>query len=136
MTRTAENMTATEVLREYCINDVKLVRGMQFLERLDRLYKRIQLPRWLSMFGGSRARFNTGVTAGEAKVHLCAWLPCAKTGVTLPQTGRQWLVYDTMTDAEIVRTLLLATEAFVRHELYENFTVDGRRVFDPHKELS
>lgn len=136
MTRTAENMTATDVLREYCANDVKLTRGLWFLDRLGKIYERVRLPYWLSGYGQASAGFYSAIHGNEAKVSLRAWLPCAKTGVPSMQEGRQWLVHDAMTDAEIIRTLLLATEAFVKHELYENFTVDGRRVFDPHKELS
>lgn len=123
-------------LEEYCIKDVKLARGLWFFDRLNKLYERIKLPYWLSMYGGAPAVFHTVVNASGAKVSLRAWLPCANSSQPALQEGRQWLVHDTMTDAEIIRTLLLATEAFVKHELYENFTVDDRRVFDPHKELS
>jgi hypothetical protein len=46
--------------------------------------------------------------------------------------GRKWYLSRHMTDDEIVKTIWLAFEIAVRHELLEGFTFGGKLVFNPH----
>ena len=50
--------------------------------------------------------------------------------------GRKWFLSKHMTDDEIIKTIWLAFEIAVRHELMEGFKVNGFRVFNPHTPFS
>jgi len=51
------------------------------------------------------------------------------------QRGRPWLLTPEMTDAEIVRTALLAILTAEEHEARESFLFDGQPIFAPHFDL-
>lgn len=51
------------------------------------------------------------------------------------QRGRHWLLTPNMTDAEIVRTALLAVLTAEEHEARESFLYDGKPLFGPHFDL-
>ena len=57
---------------------------------------------------------------------------CVKTGQKSEQRCRKWYISSHSCNSEIVRTALKAIEAAEIHELYENFTYKGARIFDPH----
>lgn len=46
--------------------------------------------------------------------------------------GRKWRLSPHMLDDEIVKTVWLAFEVAVKHELLEGFRFSGERVFNPH----
>ncbi|MHB8407775.1 MAG: hypothetical protein ACYDHY_06630 [Acidiferrobacterales bacterium] len=48
------------------------------------------------------------------------------------QSGRKWYVSSHACRAEVVRTCYMAIEAFMKHELQENFLYKGKRIFNPH----
>ncbi|APU03151.1 hypothetical protein HOR51_gp10 [Ralstonia phage phiAp1] len=121
-------------LERYCKQDVQLTRGMMFKHRLQSLLARVTLPEWLMVH--SKARFSVTQRGSEATLSFITALPCSETGLVTDQEGRLWLLKDSMDDDAIIRTALLAVETFVKHELYENFKVDGKRVFNPHRRLT
>ena len=49
-----------------------------------------------------------------------------------PFRGRKWMLSPHMLDDEIVKTVWLAFEVAVKHELLEGFRFSGERVFNPH----
>ncbi len=51
------------------------------------------------------------------------------------QRCRWWLIDTDKGPDEVVRTAYKAIEAAVRHEMDEQFLVDGVRVMDPHRKL-
>ncbi len=57
---------------------------------------------------------------------------CRKTGKPACWYGRKYYLSRHMTDDEIIKTLYVAFEACVRHEVMEGFTVDGKVLFNPH----
>lgn len=59
-------------------------------------------------------------------------VPCTKLGIVQEQRCRKWYVSPHSCTSEIVRTALKAVEAAEMHELYENFSYKGIRIFDPH----
>ena len=46
--------------------------------------------------------------------------------------GRKWYLSPYSTDDEIVKTVYLAFEVAVKHEILEGFKVDGLPIFNPH----
>lgn len=46
--------------------------------------------------------------------------------------GRTWVLPDDATKSDIVRTIFLALQTWVEHELREGFTYRGVQVMDPH----
>jgi hypothetical protein len=50
--------------------------------------------------------------------------------------GRKWRVSPYMLDDEIVKTVWLAFEVAVKHELLEGFRFSGELVFNPHTPFS
>lgn len=119
---------------EYCTNDVKLTRGTRFMHRLSDLLGRIELPSWLSVQGAPG--WIVSVYNDEAKIQLRTVLPCVETGEPMTQLGRVWSLYDTMTNDAIVKTLLMTVRAFVEHEVLEGFKLDGKRIFNPHRQVT
>lgn len=47
--------------------------------------------------------------------------------------GRRWIVTDSMSDDEIIKTCYAAFEASVKHEIMKGFTIDDKILFDPNK---
>ena len=56
-------------------------------------------------------------------------------GVHKGQKARKWYLSEHMTDDEILKTAYAAFRMAVQHEVVEGFTVDGVRVFDPHRPI-
>lgn len=52
-----------------------------------------------------------------------------------PQFCRKWYISLYSTDSEIIRSAYLAVQQAEMHELSENFTFEGARLFDPHIDL-
>ncbi len=48
------------------------------------------------------------------------------------QVGRRWIIEESMSDEDVVRTVFAAILMFAEHELRENFTYHGKRVMNPH----
>jgi hypothetical protein len=46
--------------------------------------------------------------------------------------GRKWYLSEHMLADEVVKTAFVAFKSAVEHEVMEGFTIDGRRVFNPH----
>jgi len=61
--------------------------------------------------------------------------PDSNTGKIEEQYSRKWILQYTMCNTEVVRTAYKAMEAVVIHELQEQFTYRGARVFDPHMDV-
>ncbi len=49
--------------------------------------------------------------------------------------GRKWYMSPFMTDGEILQTIFKAIMTFEEHEIRENFTYKGRRIFGPHQSI-
>lgn len=60
------------------------------------------------------------------------WLQLAYLVDREPFKGRKWMLSHYMLDDEIVKTVWLAFEVAVKHELLEGFRFGGERVFNPH----
>lgn len=52
------------------------------------------------------------------------------------QYGRWWVLPDNFTESDIIRTAWKAIECAVIHEAQEQFTYNGARVMDPHRDLT
>jgi len=61
---------------------------------------------------------------------------CSKTNKIDRWKSRKWYLSDYMTDDEIIKTCYLAFEVCVKHEILENFKVDGKALFNPHHDYS
>lgn len=51
------------------------------------------------------------------------------------QKTRKWYVSKHMTDSEVIQTAFLAIKTAEEHEMREQFTFDGQRLFGPHMDL-
>lgn len=75
----------------------------------------------------------------RSDVVLCQWLFSAPDindgGIPVLQSCRKWFVSLYSTDSEVIRTAYLAVVQAEMHELNENFTYKGARLFDPHTDL-
>lgn len=60
---------------------------------------------------------------------------CNDSGEPMSWTGRKWYVSPFSTVSEVVQTALAAVLMAAEHELREQFTYQGVRVFDPHMDL-
>ncbi len=61
--------------------------------------------------------------------------PDVNTGEVCLQYTRKWTLQYTMCNTEVVGTAYKAAEAAVIHELQEQFTYRGARVYDPHMDV-
>lgn len=59
----------------------------------------------------------------------------SQTGRNEIQAGRVWPLLESMDEGEVIRTCLLAVLTSVEHEAREDFRVDGRAIFNPHKSV-
>lgn len=53
----------------------------------------------------------------------------------LPQHCRKWYISAYSTDSEVIRSAWLAVHQAEAHEIDENFTYQGCRIFNPHADL-
>lgn len=60
---------------------------------------------------------------------------CNDSGEPRAWTGRKWFISQHSTVSEVVQTALKAVLTAAEHELREQFTYQGVRVFDPHMDL-
>lgn len=60
---------------------------------------------------------------------------CNDSGEPMVWTGRKWFISRHSTVSEVVQTALKAVLTAAEHELREQFTYQGVRVFDPHMDL-
>lgn len=65
----------------------------------------------------------------------CAGDQCNDSGEPMSWTGRKWYISSHSTTSEVVQTALKAVLTAAEHELREQFTYQGVRVFDPHMDL-
>lgn len=90
-------------------------------------------------FSGSmyRMKILVGWAADTDRVYLQAEQAVRNviTGQSEFLKGRKWHLSPHMTDGEIVQTALMATLAFVEHEVREAFTYKDKRIFGPHLQL-
>jgi hypothetical protein len=61
---------------------------------------------------------------------------CAKTGEVCDQSGRKWYLSPHMTVSELVTTAFKAALTAEEHECRENFTWNGKRIFNPHVDVA
>lgn len=57
---------------------------------------------------------------------------CIKTGKQELYKGRKWYLSPYMTEDEVVKTIYLAFEVAVKHEILEGFKMDDTPLFNPH----
>jgi len=57
---------------------------------------------------------------------------CTKSGSIESWNGRKYYLSEYMTDDEIIKTIYVAFESAVKHELMEGFKVDNIILFNPH----
>lgn len=72
------------------------------------------------------------VDNGRVFVQMIYESPCTKTDTIKEWRGRKWYLSEYMTNDEIVKTVFLAFEIAVRHEILEGFKVNGKPLFNPH----
>ena len=51
------------------------------------------------------------------------------------QSGRRWFLERTLTESELVQTVWLAIQTAEEHEMREQFTYAGRRIYMPHMDV-
>lgn len=103
---------------------------MKALEDIKNLIARISF----SCFG-TPVHFNALLDKkGGSRIYIqCTYTaPCIKSGEEKQWKGRKWYLSEHMTTDEIVKTCFVAAEAVVKHEIMENFKVDGITLFNPH----
>lgn len=61
---------------------------------------------------------------------------CNRTGEPYNEGGRKWDISGFATESEIVFTVWKAFLTFVEHEMRENFTYKGKKIFDPHIDVN
>lgn len=61
---------------------------------------------------------------------------CAKSGEVCEQSGRKWHLSPHMTDSELVNTAFKAAMTAEEHECRENFRWRGKRIFNPHIDVT
>lgn len=82
--------------------------------------------------GFTVARDRKRPTDGRIFIQCCYEAACSVTGDIKEWHGRKWYLSDHMTDDEVVKTAYAAIKATVEHEVMENFTLGGVKVFNPH----
>lgn len=65
-------------------------------------------------------------------IQIKYFAPCSKTGEVKEWKGRKWYLSEHMTDDEIVKTVYLAFETAVKHEILEGFKYKDLPLFNPH----
>jgi hypothetical protein len=73
----------------------------------------------------------TELQQSHAIIQFASELPDTHTGFVGLQWGREWVIRPNMSDAQIVNTMLKAVLTFAEHEIRENFTFEGKRIFEP-----
>lgn len=127
--------SAERLTRDYC-GLTKYLADNALRGRVQSLTNRVSVPYWLGMH--CPAPWFTVTTVNPEIVHVqfgCV-LRCTTSGTLGTQLSRPWVVTKDMDDDMIVRTLYLAVERFVLHELHEGFTFDGRIIFNPHQTIT
>lgn len=100
-------------------------------ERVLKLVNRISL----SLFGKDfliLVEHDKEFENGRIYIQMSYDAPDTITGLTESWKGRKWYLTKYMTDDEIIKTAYTAFEACVKHEIMENFKVDGIILFNPH----
>lgn len=72
------------------------------------------------------------ITSNRLFIQLIYSSPCTTTNTVEEWKGRKWYLSPYSTDDEIVKTVYLAFEVAVKHEILEGFKVDGLPIFNPH----
>ena len=101
------------------------------LQRINTLLSRITL----SCFGIDfkvRAEHDNEFENGRVFIQIRYSTFCIKDGCVAEYGGRKFYLSQYMTDDEIVKTVYVAFEACVKHEVMEGFAVDGIVLFNPH----
>lgn len=65
-------------------------------------------------------------------LQLAAMIRDVETGHMGEVTGRKWYLSEYMLPDEVIKTVWLAFEVYVRHEALEGFKLDGKALFNPH----
>lgn len=60
---------------------------------------------------------------------------CSVSGKEEPQHCRKWTLSYHMVDCEVIRTAFKAVQTAMEHEVQEQFTYKGARIFNPHLNL-
>lgn len=72
---------------------------------------------------------------GDYFLQIQNYEKCSETGEPKLWNGRKWLLEDSMTEDDIVRTAFMAVLTWQEHEARERFLVHGRAIFGPHAKI-
>ena len=97
-----------------------------FLARCVAIVERIAYRNWW---------FECGPQGDAYRIRVAFPAVDRATGESSVRRGRHWLLTPDMSDADIVRTALLAVLTAEEHEARESFLVDGRPLFGPHFQI-
>lgn len=101
------------------------------LNRVKQITQRITMS-CLGVEHTLRVEHDNEFKNGRVFLQVVYKAPCTKDGTLSEWKGRKWYLSQHMTDDEIVKTAYVAFESCVKHEIMENFKVDGVILFNPH----
>ncbi|MEJ1593499.1 hypothetical protein SMA75_20105 [Escherichia coli] len=103
--------------------------------RIEQIIDAIDMPAWMT--AGNEFTYELDQFApGHFQVRLACFLPCTKTGAYDEQVGRWFTIHDPNNRDSIIRTVWMAYQTFMLHEMLEGFKYHGVIVFDPHSPLN
>ncbi|BAP15816.1 hypothetical protein AVU67_gp10 [Ralstonia phage RSJ2] len=102
---------------------------------IERILDAIDMPRWMT--DDNEFTYELDQCApGMWQVRLSCYLPCTKTGALAEQVGRWFTIHEPNDRDSIIRTVWMAFQTFMLHEMLEGFKYHGVIVFDPHSPLN
>lgn len=113
---------------------------MKQIDRVDALVKRISIKFFgyesvimvkYDIIADNPSKFNP-IHEPRVFIQIEYASPNTNTGKIEYWKGRKWYLSEFMTDDEIIKTVYLAFETCVKHEVLESFKVDGIILFNPH----
>lgn len=85
--------------------------------------------------GGYRFKFLVKEYKGTPYLQIVFTAPCSLTGKMKEQICRKWILQDTMSTSEVVRTAFKAFNAAYNHEAAEEFHYKGVAIYSPHTDV-
>lgn len=109
-----------------------MAKAIRTLESVSKFVRRFSCSVFGTTFKVRVERDCKNKKSGRIFIQLQYHAPCTKTGQDLPWNGRKFYLSDHMTNDEIAKTVYVAFESAVKHEVMEGFKYKGVIVFNPH----
>lgn len=107
---------------------------MDALQRVERVLDAVEIN------DGEEWAYETEVVTGGVKFRLSCELAdtTSVSNAKIDQMGRWWFIGndEAEDDSHILRTVWLAYQTFMQHEMLERFTYQGALPFNPHTEVA